>query len=257
MSNSTLINYTILSPNHSGQRTKKITRITPHCVVGQLSAESVALSFQNPMRMASSNYIIGTDGDIALCVDENNRSWCSSSSENDQRAVTIECASDAKEPYTMNGKVYNKLIQLCADICLRNNIHKLVWIPNKIKALNYAPKDGEAIITVHRWFANKSCPGDWLYNRLEDLAAKVNKILVKSSNILYHVQCGAFTSSRNASKMVNALKKDGFDCYVVEDKVYLVQCGVFCKQKNAIALRDKLVEYGYTPIIKEIANGDG
>lgn len=251
MSNSALVNYTIKSPNHSGKRTRKITRITPHCVVGQLSAENIALSFQNPLRMASANYIIGTDGDIALCVDEANRSWCSSSSDNDQRAITIECASDTKEPYTMNEKVYKKLIELCTDICARNNIHKLIWIPNKIKALNYAPKEGEAIITVHRWFANKSCPGNWLYNRLEDLANKVNKNLKKTGNILYHVQCGAFTSDRNASKMVNALKKDGFDAYVIDEKIYLVQCGVFSKQKYALALRDKLIEYGYSPIIKE------
>lgn len=255
MSNSTLIDYTILSPNHSGKRTKKITRITPHCVVGQLSSEAVALSFQKPLRMASANYIIGTDGDVALCVDEENRSWCSSSSENDQRAVTIECASDTKEPYAMNNKVYQKLIKLCVDICLRNNIHKLIWIPNKIKALNYAPKDGEAIITVHRWFANKSCPGDWLYNRLEDLANKVNKSLTSSSGVLYRVQCGAFTSSRNASALMKSLKNDGFDCYMIDDFVYLVQCGVFTTKKNADVLCEKLKTAGYQAIIKEEKNG--
>lgn len=257
MSNSTLVNYTILSPNHSGKRTKKITRITPHCVVGQLSAEAVAVAFQKPLRMASSNYVIGFDGDVALCVDEDNRSWCSSSADNDQRAVTIECASDTTHPYAMNSKVYVKLVKLCIDICQRNNIHKLVWIPNKIKALNYAVRDGEAVITVHRWFSNKECPGDWLYSRLGDLAEKVNRALQKSSGTLYVVQAGAFTNSRNASKMITALRADGFDCYIVEEQIYLVQCGVFSVQKNAIALRDKLVERGYTPIIKEIANGDG
>ena len=33
------------------------------------------------------------------------------------------------------------------------------------------------VITVHRWFANKSCPGDWLYSRLGDLAKKVTEEL--------------------------------------------------------------------------------
>lgn len=32
--NSPLVSYTKLSPNHSGQRTHSIDRITPHCVVG-------------------------------------------------------------------------------------------------------------------------------------------------------------------------------------------------------------------------------
>lgn len=176
MSNSSLVNYKILSPNHSGRRTHTIDRITPHCVVGQLTAKSIAGCFPKG-RNASCNYGIGTNGDIALIVDEENRSWCSSSSANDQRAVTIECASDMKEPYTMNDTVYSTLIELCTDICKRNGKNKLIWIPDKNKALAYVPKSNEIIITVHRWFANKSCPGDWLYNRLGDLAETVNEKL--------------------------------------------------------------------------------
>ena len=38
------------------------------------------------------------------------------------------------------------------------------------------------IITCHRFFAVKSCPGDWLYNRLGDLAAKVTATLGGSSS---------------------------------------------------------------------------
>ena len=117
--NSSLVNCTIKSPNHSGARTHTIDRITPHCVVGQLSAEGIGSCFTSTSREASCNYGIGTDGRVCLIVDEKNRSWCSSSNENDQRAVTIECASDMSEPYTMNRKVYNKLIKLCTDICKR------------------------------------------------------------------------------------------------------------------------------------------
>ena len=107
--NSSLVSYTKLSPNHSGQRTHSIDRITPHCVVGQLSCESICGCFTSPSRQASCNYGIGKDGRISLCVEEKNRSWCSSSNANDQRAVTIECASDTKHPYTMNSTVYAKL----------------------------------------------------------------------------------------------------------------------------------------------------
>ena len=121
MSNSKLVSVTKLSPNHSGLRTHNIDRITPHCVVGQLSVESICNCFTSPSREASCNYGIGTDGRVALVVEEKNRSWCSSSNANDQRAVTIECASGLEEPYTMNSKVYKSLVKLCVDICKRNN----------------------------------------------------------------------------------------------------------------------------------------
>lgn len=176
MSNSSLVKYTGLSPNHSGKRTHSIDRITPHCVVGQLSAEGICGCFPAG-REASCNYVIGTDGKIGLCVDEGNRSWCSSSNANDQRAVTIECASDKTAPYAMNDSVYKSLIALCVDICKRNGKKKLLWFGDKTKTLNYSPKSDEMVITVHRWFANKSCPGDWLYNRLGDLATEVTKQL--------------------------------------------------------------------------------
>ena len=175
--NSSLVSYTKLSPNHSGQRTHSIDRITPHCVVGQLTAESICGCFTSTSRQASCNYGIGTDGKVALCVEEKNRSWCSSSSSNDQRAVTIECASDKTEPYAMNSKVYNSLVKLCTDICKRNGKKKLLWLGDKDKTLNYSPKSDEMVLTVHRWFANKSCPGNWLYAKLGDLATEVTTAL--------------------------------------------------------------------------------
>lgn len=177
MSNSSLINYTVLSPNNSGLRTHKIDRITPHCVVGQFDSKSVAELFVKPERQASANYIIGTKGDITLSVDENKRSWCSSSKANDQRAVTIECASDKVAPYTFNSTVYNKLIELCTDICKRNGKKKLLWIEDKTKALAYEPKSDEMLLTVHRWFAATACPGDWMFGKMGDLASKVTKKL--------------------------------------------------------------------------------
>lgn len=171
--NSSMVVYTKLSPNHSGQRTHSIDRITPHCVVGQCSVETLGNVFYPTSRQASSNYGIGTDGRVAMYVEEKNRSWCSSSNANDQRAITIECASDTTEPYAMNSKVYETLIKLCTDICKRNGKTKLLWLGDKDKTLNYAPKSDEMVLTVHRWFANKSCPGNWMYARMGDLASKV------------------------------------------------------------------------------------
>ena len=171
--NSSLVSYTKLSPNHSGQRTHSIDRITPHCVVGQCSVETLGNIFLPPSRQASCNYGIGVDGRVGMYVEEKNRSWCSSSSANDQRAVTIECASDTTEPYAFKDVVYQTLIKLCVDICKRNGKKKLLWLGDKDKTLSYEPKSDEMVLTVHRWFANKSCPGSWMYARMGDLAAKV------------------------------------------------------------------------------------
>ena len=147
--NSSLVDCVVKSPNHSGQRTHSIDRITPHCVVGQLSAEGIGSCFPAG-RQASCNYGIGKDGRVCLIVDEKNRSWCSSSNANDQRAVTIECASGMSEPYEMTNAVYEKLIKLCTDICKRYGKTKLVWIADKNTALSYNPKPNEMQLTVHR-----------------------------------------------------------------------------------------------------------
>lgn len=175
--NSSLVSYTKLSPNHSGQRTHSIDRITPHCVVGQCSVETLGNIFLPTSRQASSNYGIGVDGRVGMYVEEKNRSWCSSSAANDQRAVTIECASDTTEPYAFKDVVYKRLIELCTDICRRNGKTKLLWLGDKAKTLNYTPKSDEMVLTVHRWFANKSCPGNWMYARMGDLAEKVTAAL--------------------------------------------------------------------------------
>lgn len=171
-SNSPLVNCTVLSPNHSGQRTHSIDRITPHCVVGQLTAEAIGGCFPKG-REASCNYGIGKDGRVCLIVEEKNRSWCSSSNANDQRAITIEVASDNKEPYAFTGAAYNKLVELCVDICKRNGKKKLLWMSDKNTALNYNPAADEMVLTVHRWFAAKSCPGDWMFARMGNLAKAV------------------------------------------------------------------------------------
>ena len=132
-------------------------------------------------RDVSSNYGIALDGTIGLYVEEKNRSWCSSSNANDQRAITIECASDPKPPYAFKPIVYDSLVKLCIDICRRNGKKKLLWFGDKTKTLNYSPKPDEMMLSVHRWFANKSCPGDWLYSRMGDLAQKVTAALAADS----------------------------------------------------------------------------
>ena len=177
MSNSPLINYTWISPNRNSPRNHSIDRITIHCVVGQASVEGLGELFANPGREASSNYGIGSDGRIGMYCPESDRSWCSSSPENDHRAITIECASDTYHPYAVNSAVYHSLILLCTDICARNGKDKLLWLGDKWTALNYIPKSNEMIMTAHRWFADTICPGDYLYSRFGQIAKEVTERL--------------------------------------------------------------------------------
>lgn len=155
MSNSYLVSHTRLSPNNSGARTHKIDTVSVHCVVGQCSVETLGSLFAQSSRQASSNYGIGYDGRVGLYVDEGKRSWCTSSKANDQRAVTIEVASDTYHPYKVRDAAYKTLIELLADICRRNRGlgGGLRWQGNK-SLIGQTDKQN---MTVHRWFANKAC----------------------------------------------------------------------------------------------------
>ena len=171
--NSSLVTYKRLSPNHSGQRNHKIDTITIHCMAAPWTAKRCCDFFANSSTEASSNYTVGYDGSIGLSVEEKNRSWCSSSASNDNRAITIEVASDTTHPYAVTNKAMDSLIKLVADICKRNGIKKLLWKGDK-SLIGQVSKQN---MTVHRWFANKACPGDYLYNKHSYIATEVNKLL--------------------------------------------------------------------------------
>lgn len=183
MSNSSLVTYTRISPNKTSPRNHKIDTISIHCVVGQLTAKQVLNlpHFVNydPVGGASCNYCIGKDGSIGLGVDENDRSWCTSNGANDNRAITIEVASDTTHPYAITDAAYKALIDLCVDICERNNIDGLKWEGNPTLIGQIDRQN----MTVHRWFANKACPGDYLFNLHGQIASEVNSRLnIKSEN---------------------------------------------------------------------------
>lgn len=157
----------------------------------------------------------------------------------------------------MTDAVYAALIELCVDICKRNGKSKLLWFGDKNKTLSYEPKADEMIITVHRWFANKSCPGDWLYNRLGDLAAKVTARLSGSaapqpspSGTLYRVQTGAYKQKANADTQLAKVKAAGFDTYMVKaGGLYKIQVGAFSVKANADAMAAKLKAAGFDTFI--------
>lgn len=175
MSNSPLVCYTKISPNRSSPRNHTIDTITIHCMAGNLSVETCGNTFQPIERQASSNYGIDSSGRVGMYVEEKDRSWCTSSGANDNRAVTIEVANDggASTGWHVSSAAYNTLIKLVADICQRNHIAKLLWRGDKSLIGQISLQN----MTVHRWFANKSCPGDYLYNLHGQIANDVNAML--------------------------------------------------------------------------------
>jgi hypothetical protein len=170
--NSPLATYSKLSPNNGGVRNHEIDTITIHCCAGPITIENLGNMFSLSKTAASSNYGIDGEGKIGVFVPEWCRSWCSSNRDNDDRAVTIEVANtDFAEPYAVTDAAYQALIALCVDICKRQGIKALKWSTNKTERVNHL---NGCNMTVHRDYANKSCPGTFLYEHMGDIAARVN-----------------------------------------------------------------------------------
>lgn len=213
--NSKLVNYTRISPNRSVNRNHKIDTVSIHCVVGQCSVETLGSIFASASKEASSNYGIGYDGRIGMYVEEKDRSWCTSSASNDNRAITIEVASDTYHPYRVNDAAYKSLIKLLVDICKRNGIKELKWKADK-SLIGQVDKQN---MTVHRWFANKSCPGDYLYNLHGQIAKEVN------------AQLGSGTSSM-AKKTLYRVRKTWKDVKSQKGAFYDLSNAKKCADKN-------------------------
>lgn len=210
MSNSSLVNMTMLSPNHSGHRNQPITKIAIHHTAGAISAATIGQIFRPTSRQASCNYGIGNDNKIVLCVDEANRSWCTSSSWCDNRAVTIEVANSANGGnWPVSDRTLATLIDLVTDICRRNGIRNCTYTGGK-----------DGVLQKHEWYANTNCPGPYLGSKFSYIASEVNKRLAGGSgssntgtSSLYRVrkswadaksQKGAFRNFENAKKCAKA-----------------------------------------------------
>lgn len=223
MSNSSLVSYTKISPNKT-KRNKKICKITPHHMAGNLSVETCGNVFATTERQASSNYGIGTDGRIGMYVPEDYRAWTSSNRDNDEVAVTIEVANDGGAPdWHVSDKALAALIDLCVDICKRNGIEELKFTGDKTGNL-----------TMHKWFASTACPGPYLGSKFPYIAEEVNKRLgtketpsepekpaetKPATKTLYRVQVGAYNDYASAANMKNKLKAAGFESFIVANTV--------------------------------------
>lgn len=244
MSNSPLVNYTKISPNSSNPRNKPITKITIHHVAGNASVEALGNLFASASRRGSSNYGIGTDGRIGMYVEEKNRAWTSGSPENDNQAITIEVSNDSGAPnWHVSDKALARLIDLCTDICRRNNIKKLNFTGDKTGNL-----------TMHKWFQATACPGPYLESKFKYIADEVNKrlqpVAIPESGVLYRVQTGAFSNKANADALLVKVKAKGFDTYMIQESgLYKVQVGAYISKANADAQAVKLKAAGFTTYI--------
>ena len=215
MSNSSLVNLVSYSPNHSGRRTHPITKIAIHHTAGVLTAAGIGNVFKSRSRKASCNYGIGNDAKIVLVVDEDNRSWCTSSSWCDNRAVTIEVSNcQYGGNWLVSAFVLNRLIDLVTDICRRKNIYPCTYTGGK-----------DGVLQKHGWYAQTSCPGPYLGSKFPYIANEVNKRLKngnyssKTLSDLYRVrkswedsksQKGAF---KNLNSAIDLAKKSGYKVY--------------------------------------------
>ncbi|MDU6547488.1 MAG: N-acetylmuramoyl-L-alanine amidase [Anaerococcus vaginalis] len=221
MSNSPLVQATILSPNHSGRRNQKITKIAIHHAAGVISGRNLAGVFVPKSRRASANYNLGSDGVIVLGVDESNRAWTTSSGWCDNRAVTIEVGNSTRGPqWLVSDYVLNRLIDLVTDICRRNGIYPCTYTGGK-----------GGVLQKHEWYSNTNCPGPYLGSKFPYIANEVNKRLRCNKTVsrpaggLYRVrkswsdvksQKGAFKNLDNAKKCVNA--NPGYAVYDVNGR---------------------------------------
>lgn len=194
---------------HRPDRTGRIEVVTIHSLQGGKSALAAIDGWYRERiaagRSSCSNYAISFDGKIGLYVPENKRAATSSSSRNDDRALTIECATGKDAPlYTLFDETRGALVDLLVDICRRYKKSGLRMLGEETKW--DVPQNGALGVTLHRWFSDTDCPGNDILNQLPGIISEVNERLKP----LYRVQLGAYGVRSNAEKKLKTVKDAGF-----------------------------------------------
>lgn len=247
---SPLVDYVKISPNRTPWRNAKIDTITLHCVVGHTTVESLGAWFSSPACSGSSNYGIDDSGRYGCYVPEDQRSWCTSSKLNDNRAVTIEVASDTFHPYKITDQAFEAIIPLVADICQRNKIKRLLWEADE-RLIGQVDKQN---MTVHRWFNNRPCPGDYIYNRYGEIAERVNSIIdpkedVMTGEEIYKALCEYMTAMPASDyakvcckkAIASGLFKDGDDDGVLDVPGMFLTREQFAVVLERMGILDRLI----------------
>lgn len=221
MANHAPVDVIKISPNRGNtidgkwydNRLNDVCRITPHHAAGVLSVEAMLDWFSKTSTQASCNYVVGNDGRRGLCCPENVRPWTSSSRDNDNKAITVEVVNSyAGGNWPVSDKAFNSLVDLCVDICKRYGKKKLLWIADKNTALAYKPKADEMLLTMHKWFANTNCPGEYLGSKFPELARRVTDALnpkeVKPVKDPWWIEDGTWLKAKELGLMDGTRPKD-------------------------------------------------
>lgn len=224
------------SPHYRKGRDHPLTRVTIHHAVMVGNARMVAASFRGT-RNASATYAIGTDGSIVQCVSEADTPWTSNSHDNDTRAITIEVANTStKDPWPVGAETMEALIRLLVDICQRN--------PG-IGRLRYTG-DTTGNLTMHRWFFNTQCPGTYLEERFEQIAAEVNKRLdaakVPQVTTVYDLTASGLPETL-AEQIAAELTSAGYSAALTAREVKQEQTGYHSIAGKAVATAAQMVAY--------------
>lgn len=247
---SDLVDIVQWSPNFTAMTNKKIDRIVIHHTAGVNTARNYLNQFMPTTRRASPNYVIGVDGIIGQSVHEKNRAWTTSSYAIDSRAVTIEVSNDkAGGNWHVSDLCIQRTIDLCVDICKRNNITHVTFIDNDKE---------NSVLQMHRWYAATACPGQYLGSMFPYIAEKINQALTgsekPSERILYCVQVGAYAKYENAQNMRKMLAVKGFTGYITKNpdsNLYRVQVGAFAIKQNASNYALELSSKGFDCYVTE------
>lgn len=176
MMKSTLATKEILSPNYSN-RVEKVLKLTPHHAATTAPAENVARTFQSAAREASSNYVIGSDGTIILCVPEEYRAWTSGNANNDQQAITVEvCNSTGAPDWKVSDAALEALIKLGVDICQRYGLPGFTWTGDK-----------NGTLTIHKMFQATACPGPYLESKMPYIAEEITRRVKEANPMVYKI----------------------------------------------------------------------
>lgn len=224
------------SPHYRKGRDHPLTRVTIHHAVMVGNARMVAAAFRGT-RNASATYAIGTDGSIVQCVSEVDTPWTSNSHDNDTRAITIEVANTStKDPWPISDETMEALINLLVDICQRN--------PG-IGRLRYTG-DTTGNLTMHRWFFNTKCPGTYLAERFEEIAAEVNRRLdaanVPQATTVYDLTASGLPETL-AEQVSAELKAAGYSATLTARKVKQELTNYHSIAGKAVATAEQMVAY--------------
>jgi len=164
-----LTDYVLIAKNHNGPRTQPIRKLVPHHMYALWSALQCAKYFKNipPPRTPSSNYTLGSHGDLVVSVPEEYRAYTTDSGWCDEQAITVEVANislEKEKGYPVADKAIETLIDLFVDICLRKNINKCTYDGTR-----------NGTLLKHSMFIATPCPGPYLGSKYPLIASEVTR----------------------------------------------------------------------------------